>query len=250
MSKANSSIEVGDRTIKSTSDYTIFKTMHGNRNVNDNHVKELQRLLVDNGNLTNQFPIVVNDEMEVIDGQHRLEALKGLGWEVAYIVETGATLNMVRAINLGNKNWNWRDMAESYASLGNKEYDWFLRFVDSQKLNYSLGMKFAGQNIDKRTSGDYYQGYMFIEEKTKAVEMAEHFHAAMSHVEEGMSQRDFGYALYRLRQSPNYDDARMLKKLSEKGYTLPTKASQADFMRKLEEIYNDQLSADNKVRLF
>lgn len=250
MSNGTRTITVGDRHIQSTSDYSIFKTMDGNRNVNTNHVKELQRLLVDNGNLTNQFPIVVNKDMEVIDGQHRLEALKGLGWEVAYTVEDGATLNMVRAINLGNKNWNWRDMAESYAALGNDEYKWFLKYCDRHGFNYSIAMKFCGQNVDKRNSSDYYQGYLVIEHKTKAEEMAEHFKAAMQYVEEGMSPRDFGYALFKLRQSPFYNDERMLQKLQEKGHTLPTKASQNDYMRKIEEIFNDHFSPENKVRLF
>lgn len=244
------SLVVGERRIKSTMDYSLFKTMPGNREVNRRHVRELIRLLNKAGNLTNQFPIVVNENMEVIDGQHRLEALKELGWEVAYIQEKGATLNMVRAINLGNKNWNWRDVAQSFADLGNKEYEWFLRYIDRHNLGFTVACRFSGLPVDKRNGSDYYQGYLFVEHKTKAEEMAEHFKEALKYVNEEIAQREFGIALNNLSKSAAYDRDRMIEKLKEKGYTLPNRATIADFMRKLEEIYNDKLQAENKVRLF
>lgn len=254
MSKAKAlsqdDIRVGDRAIHSTHDFDKFNIIHGNRQVDKNHVRELQRLMVENGNLTNQFPIVVNANMEVIDGQHRLEALRGLGWEVAYIIEDDASIAMVRSINLGNKNWNWRDMAQSFADLGNKEYAWLLHFVDKHNLSFSIAMRFAGQSIARRTDSDYYQGNMVIADKTAAEDMVEHYKKALKYVDEAMSLRDFATSLYRLSQSPAYDKDRMIEKLKEKGYTLPIKASQNDFMRKLEEIYNSGLSVENKVRLF
>lgn len=244
---------VGDRTIHTTTDYAQFKTMSGNRNVNKAHVRELQRLLVDNGNLTNQFPIVVNKEMEVIDGQHRLEALRELGWEIAYIVEDGATINMVRAINLGNKNWNWRDLGQSYSNLGNKEYAWFLRFIESQNISFTLAIRFCGV---KGTQGsysansDYNQGYLYIPEKTKAVETAEHYNAVIRELEDGMASREFGYAIHKLKQSAQYDPERMIQKIKEKGHTLPRRATTPDYLRLLEELYNDKVHEENRVRLF
>lgn len=245
----NQVLNVGDRTIKSTMDYELFRVMPGNREVERTHVRELVRLLQQNGNLTNQFPIVVNEDMEVIDGQHRLEALKELGWEVAYIQEKGATLNMVRAINLGNRNWNWRDIAQSYADLGNEEYKWFLRYVDTHGISYTLACVFLGLPMDKRTNSDFYQGYMFIEHKTKGVEMVEYYLEVMKYIDD-VAPREFGRALATLRASPAYDDKRMIEKLKELGHTLPHRANKNDYMRRLEEIYNNKLSEENKVRLF
>lgn len=248
---AKSDLIVGDRTIHSTSDYSQFKVMEGNRNVSRVHVKELQRLMIDNGNLTNNFPIIVNKNFEVLDGQHRLQALQELGWEVAYVIEDGATINMVRAINLGNKNWNWRDIAESYETLGNHEYGWFLRYLDRHGLSFSIAMRFcdlnAGRNV---SSSDYYQGYLFIADKTKAEEMAEHYKEVLKYLPEDISQREIAYSIFNLRKSPYYDGERMIHKLEQLGHTLPLRASVPDYTRKLEEIFNNGYAPENKARLF
>lgn len=245
-------ILAGNRVIMSTDDYGLFKQMKGNRLVDQNHVKELQGLMLTNGNLTDQFPIVVNKRMEVIDGQHRLEALKGLGWNVCFIKEDDANITMVRAINLGNKNWDWRDMAESYAELGNKEYRWFLDYIDKYEINFSLASRFIGVRSQGRhaLSSAYYTGGLVIPNKEDAIEMAEHFREAFEHTSDTMSMHDFGFALQRLTLSPAYSKERMIAKLKQKGYTLPTRASQPDMLRVLEELFNSGWSEENKVRLF
>lgn len=245
-------ILAGNRVIMSTDDYGLFKQMKGNRLVDQNHVKELQGLMLTNGNLTDQFPIVVNKRMEVIDGQHRLEALKGLGWNVCFIKEDDANITMVRAINLGNKNWDWRDMAESYAELGNKEYRWFINFIDKYEINFSLASRLTGLKSRGRNalSSPYYVGDLIIENKEDVIKQAEHLKEALSYTSDTMSTHDFGFALLHLMQSPAYNESRMLDKLKQKGYKLPDRASRADMLRVLEELFNSGWSEENKVRLF
>ena len=58
-----------------TTDYDIFKGIVGNRKVEKKHVEMLTGA-IDRNNLLNVRPIIVNEEMMVIDGQHRLEAAK------------------------------------------------------------------------------------------------------------------------------------------------------------------------------
>lgn len=251
MSKPDFSI--GKRSLLTTKDYEKFKTMGGNRTVNKTHVKELQRLMIDNGNLTAQFPIIVSADYEIIDGQHRFEALKNLGWEIGYTIQDGATINMVRAINLGNRNWNWRDMAESYSSLGNAEYTWFLKFVESYKLGFSLALRFCnvkGTQGMNGSLGDFSQGYLFVDDKPKAVAMAKHWNEVVASLDEDATSREFGYAIHKLHQSPFYKEERMIQKLKEKGHTLPRRAVATDYQRLLEELYNDSIREENRVRLF
>ena len=58
-----------------TNVHSIFKTQKGNRPINKNH---LDRLILSMKKKYLISPILVNEKMEVIDGQHRLQAQKEL----------------------------------------------------------------------------------------------------------------------------------------------------------------------------
>ena len=75
----------------STMNYEIFSSLDGNRIVNPLHVKKI----ADSMKIKVLFiPIIVNEEFQVIDGQHRLEARKQLGLEVPYIICPNYTLEI------------------------------------------------------------------------------------------------------------------------------------------------------------
>lgn len=239
------------RQVMSTNDYSKFKTLEGNRKVNAQHVNQLIKLLVANGNLTDQFPIIISKDGFVIDGQHRLEALKTLGWEVGYIVEESATIETVRNINQGNKNWSWRDVAESYANLGNDEYRWFLDYYDRhEELTYTLAMQFCGAKQSKRSSSSsaFNQGSFTVEDPVRAELFARQY-ADLRELTD-ITGHDFGKALNKIFASPYYDHERMIDKLKSYGHQLPIKASQTDYQRELERIFNHGYSEENRVRLF
>ena len=102
-----------------TTDYGIFKELIGNRDVDENHVKNLikqmrQEYLFD--------PIQVNEKMEVIDGQHRLAACKELGLPVNYYVVKGAGLQQTQKQNALSLKWKMMDTLESFCKRGFEVY--------------------------------------------------------------------------------------------------------------------------------
>ncbi len=243
--KVVSSVEV-----RSTLDYTKFKTMAGNRAVDKSHVKMLQKLMLENGNLTYEFPIVVDEEGNVIDGQHRLEALISLGWEVGYIVERSATIDTVRAINRGNRNWSWRDVANSHANLGNEHYKWFLNFVDTYNLNFSPALEMAGGKMNrmKYSGSTFYGGGFEVKDKAKSHTLAKQVTEIQDIIENFSG--DLAFALINIMRSPEYSHDRMVQKVKAMGDKVPMKAKRTDFMRTLEELYNWGYPEDNRTRLF
>ena len=72
MTNGSSATEVNK--VYQTNDLTICKEIGGNRVPNPQHVKRLCSSIKENGMLCN--PILVNEKMQVIDGQHRLLASK------------------------------------------------------------------------------------------------------------------------------------------------------------------------------
>ena len=55
--------------IRETNDYEIFKILKGNRDINQNHVNKLVQSITEKDL---RIPIVVDNNMYVMDGQHRL----------------------------------------------------------------------------------------------------------------------------------------------------------------------------------
>ena len=113
-----------------TKNYGMFKRLEGNRDLTS--VNKIIDSINSVGYILN--PIIVNEKMEVIDGQNRVEALRKLGLPVHYYMVKGATVRTARSLNLGRSNWKPLDYVKSYAESGNESYQLLLKFMDETKL--------------------------------------------------------------------------------------------------------------------
>ena len=112
-------------------DYNEFKKLEGNREIFDNRKNIIIRSIKENGWIRN--PIVVNEKMEIIDGQGRFEALKELDMPIEFVVAEGATIEDCISLNVKQKNWMNADYVKCYADLGNKEYILFQNLCEEYK---------------------------------------------------------------------------------------------------------------------
>lgn len=99
--------------IQQTIDYSIFKTVNFNRDKNKKHIQDVIKI-IKKENLLHLHPILVNESMEVIDGQHRLEAAKELGLEIFYI-KSDLSYQHILSSNLIQKNASLNDVIKFYA---------------------------------------------------------------------------------------------------------------------------------------
>ena len=114
-----------------TSDYTAFKTLEGNRNIDPTRVNKIKKSIMDNGYI--HSPIIVNENWEVIDGQGRLEALTALGLPVEFMMFRGLTIKDCIALNVYNTGWTVMDYIESHAERGNMSYKFLLHLITKYK---------------------------------------------------------------------------------------------------------------------
>jgi len=110
-----------------TNDLSIFKSIDGNRVPNPQHIKRLKTSIIENGMLCN--PILINDKMEVIDGQHRLIASQEAKSFIYYIILKDYSLSEVHTLNLNQKNWTKKDFMDGYADMGIESYIKLREFV-------------------------------------------------------------------------------------------------------------------------
>jgi len=115
-----------------TNKLEIFKPIVGNRPTNPMHIRRLSSSIKQNGLLQN--PIIVNEKMQVIDGQHRLSAAKLADSSIYYIIAKGYNLKDVQTLNLNQKNWNKKDFMDGYAAMGIESYVKLKDFVNYNKV--------------------------------------------------------------------------------------------------------------------
>lgn len=123
-------------SVYTTKDYSIFRRLVGNRDIPESRISKIVASIQEIGWVRN--PIVVNEKMEVIDGQGRLTALQRLGMPVEYIIANGASTKECIYMNMNMVNWKLPDFIKSYAEQGNANYQRLLTLME----------KYAGGNLD------------------------------------------------------------------------------------------------------
>lgn len=148
--------------LMSTNDFSIFKRLPGNRNLNKNHLNSLIES-IKKENLLFVRPILVNQNMEVIDGQHRLEAAKELNLEIYYLVisQTGAA--QVARLNSNQKNWKNQDYLNLYIdAFSSKEYIKLNSFMIKYNFDLNTAFAFLDYPIKKQEKREEFQQGKFI----------------------------------------------------------------------------------------
>lgn len=221
-------------TIRSTKEYSLFKFISGNRSVDTNHVAHLKESIASN-NLLEVRPILVNDEMGIIDGQHRLVAAKELGVPIFYIVRS-LDLEAVQALNSNTKNWSNQAYLQSYVSQGNKDYLLLQGFIQRWKLSISEGLTMLGGG--DRQYRAFRHGHFKARNIVQAEKIMEMVYDFEKWYKQGFRRRSFIMAIYNLYHNPEYDHIQMMKKMEFMSSELVDCVNTSAYLKLLERIYN------------
>lgn len=228
-----------NNTIHESKDYSQFKVIAGNREVTDTHVKRLMAS-IGRRNLLPYTPILVNEKMEVIDGQHRLEAAKLLNLPVYYTMAEGAKIKDVQLLNAHQKQWTLEDYAQSYASQGVEDYQTLLSFYQNQDLPVSIAVWLLSK--DKWGGGhmrDFKEGGFKITSLDEAYEVADRIKIFHEHTTPQVRRsRGFVRAMRVLHRNEAVDWDRMKDKLGIYARQIPAYQTAKDYLREIEDIYN------------
>ena len=126
--------------IKKTSDYSIFKFMEDNRKINENHAKCLEYAIKYQNDL-HLHPIIVNSDMEVIDGQHRLMAAKNLSVPIFYLVDDNYNKLKMIVFNTTQKRWTIEDYLNFWVVNGSQDYILVREFCEKAKVGLTLALE-------------------------------------------------------------------------------------------------------------
>ena len=235
-----------------TKDYSIFKRLVGNRDIPESRISKIVESIQTIGWVHN--PIIVNENMEVIDGQGRLTALQRLKMPVEYIVAEGAGNKECIYMNMNMVNWALPDFIKSYAEQDNENYQRLLSLIE----NYANGnlniISTAVYRVSKAKTREIKSGILQLTE--------EQYRAAIPRLEyikpilEEIDYKKLPGSVVTLMQTliyyydyPEVDKERLKYSVEKYIYNATPWVLNTDCEREVENCYNYGLSLEKKLSI-
>ena len=227
--------------IQKTKNYDMFIFRKDNRTkVDDNHVNRIISS-IQCRNMLELRPIVVNERMEIIDGQHRLLAAKNLEVEIYYTVEKNLEADDIIKMNIA-KSWQSADYLNFYIQHEYEEYKKLDAFMKKYNLSLKVALNIAlGQS--KQGYTDFKDGKFKFNDDSLGVEL-DICWATINYIKKmnGYSvyteSSRFWKALLALIKNPNFIAEKWMLNLNRMVSNCSAKSSTKEYMSMLTNIYN------------
>ena len=225
--------------VYATTDYGKFKRMVANRITIDRVVKRLVVSMSKNGWIG--APIVVNERMEVIDGQHRLVAADIADIPVHYIVMDGLTIDDCIVLNNNHKEWALIDYIHSFAERGNTHYSlvrqMLAEYGGKGKLLQNVILTVCCGNMQYVDSLKIQTGAFVFEDPEKARKILEFLRCFDISNVKG-AKACVHYALIGFYDMDVVDNSRMIRQYKQYGSEIKRITDTRDAVEQLEGVYN------------
>ena len=223
--------------VHTTKDYSMFKTIEGNRQKNELHLNRLKKSMSENYLFT---IIIVNEKYQIIDGQHRFEIIKEFKLPLNYIICKGYGLQEVHILNQTSKTWNSDDYLEGYCRLN---YPHYLKYAQFKK-RYGFGHRecFAiltdsASPVGAFSTHKFYEGKFQIKNYEKSCEVADKIEIISPYYAD-YKKRSFVNAMLKLFKNKNFEFTEFIQKLKNQPTALIKCATSEQYILLIEEIYN------------
>ena len=226
-----------------TDDLEMFKFTKFNRDIlfTDEMLKQAKEGFIS--------PIIVNEYMVVIDGQHRLEHAKKAGVPIEYIIKPGLGEHDIVRMNTTQRPWSLLNFIESYANQGSEQYVSLLNLINKKYAGTSVVIS-VGRNSTGSTKGltDLVKSGKFefvnFEQTLNFLKYYERFRKETNTPKKTKVALAI-YALYRLK---DFDEDRLIRKVLQKKFDDDLRVKGYDLTEALREFidkYNDKLTQDS-----
>lgn len=236
---------------RSTTDYSQFSFLVDNRQTATAHINKLKNAIRNNPEILEVQPILVNEKMQIIDGQHRFQAASELGLPIHYNMVKGLDIHTAREMNVLQRKWGIDDYATSYSKAGNENY---LRFNEARHKHPSLSastimLVLGGDNGSKETH-DFRSGKFVV---TRNEEDADWMLVQLEMIREitnGMPlSKSFVSAFVQAIDNEDFSYEIFLNNLKKKPEMFHRTGTVRDSLRMVEDIHNHNKSV-NLIRLY
>ena len=240
--------------VYSTTNYGRFKFIKGNREISKGRIRKLSESIREVGRII--IPVIVNEDMEVIDGQGRVMAAKELGVPVPYIIVKGTGIEECIESNRTQTGWALMNYINSYADRGNVSYQRLRTLIRNSRIKptYIIPLAFRENatksgKMDKtikegklmlskadaeraKWEADYLEKFVDIAKQIGG--RKEHFMAALA---------------YAYRQLTTQERNRLEEVIKKNVAFIPPLSAIDANLKVFDELYNKGLRKDNRINL-
>lgn len=196
-------------------------------------------------------PILVNERKEIIDGQHRFEALKSLNLPVYYVIGEGLSIDDARVLNIDQRNWTPMDYAESYATSGDESYQIYLDTRKQYGLSHNVTIAYLANSLSTHQTELFRQGGFKVNNpKLSEVKLARLLDLSTL-APDHWKRKQFGLAFLSMMQIPEYNHKHFCHKLGKYGDRFLAKFEiMQDYQRAFEKTYNFHTQPEKQIKTF
>lgn len=228
-------------TVYKTKDYGKFGVYKFNRSINESLVKKIMESIAAIGYIHGK-PVIVDKDMNVIDGQHRLEACKRLNLSVYYMITTTDPQKTIIELNAKQVGWKMNDYIHSWAGSGVKCYIDLQEFEKKHRLGITNALLVLFDNsLDTVDIKNIKAGKKF-KINPKAEEIVAFIEAC--NLVPYYKSSYFIKAVVRVFKIAN---EKHLEKLKQHIISLPQQATAAAYVAAFENLVNKGVMAKNRV---
>lgn len=230
-----------------TTDYGRFKFLKGNRDINESKVNKIKEVIKQGVDVLKYAPIIVNEAMEIIDGQHRFTVSMQLRTNVYYVIHKEANLSIVPTINSNHTKWRNVDFFYSYLDLKKPDYLKLQDYLDQYPrvgLNTAIKMLHSGTPNDSQAVEDFRDGKLNCAHEQKTRMLTELLKDLELFTDNPYSSRFF-LVMMQLNGNGKYDHEFMKKKLAESNMRIESVKTVKTIIQDMEIIINHR--AKNRI---
>ncbi len=231
--------------VQKTTNYDMFHLRDDNRKVVDKVYLESLVDSIRSKNLLELRPIYVNAKMEVIDGQHRLEACRQIGCDVYYIVDKELESEDIIRLNV-NKAWKPENYLNYYVQNCNPHYIEFERFMKYHHLSIREVRDLMGGRNDYQIFRD---GRMLfdpshIEHRAEVCRATQKVFEDNNTPYHWVKARRSTRAIVILAEHPLFNKKTWITNMRCCFYRLSIKPTQGEYLKMYQDVYNYKLRSN------
>lgn len=188
-----------------------------------------------------QYPILVDENFNIIDGQHRFVACKELGLEIVYEFSQNKSNEYMRSLNIASSNWELSDYINSYCNEGRETFVNFVNFKNKNKLTVTNALIIFFENAKPKEirEGKDMKLYKKMDELISLIDDFKDLKFTMS--------KTFVYALKTL-VNKNIGETN-IQYLIKKRMLIEQMASVEQYLIVFQNIINNKRGVHNKISL-
>ena len=230
-------------------DYSKFRFIFGNRELRRHKVVKLRDRIKEH-NRIKSYPIIVNSNFQIIDGQHRFIALAELGYQLSYVVDDTFDVQSIAKSNTIADKWKANDYLLAYQTLGIVDYGVFANFMKTYDTNFTVTLVLFNGKYTAGLYRDFAEGKFKADNLNRAITWIEMIQDFKKSIQDIHKDRHFVRAILNCFVHPEYSHTRMIKKMKSRGHLMTKSTSRIDYLRQIEAIYNWHAPEDKQVRFF